>query len=68
MNDRVEKPKLEFVRATADHGGTCQPCQQETNRLTAFRVIGAPRWDAMFLCDDCQIGMAAARNKPPAEG
>lgn len=62
------KPKLEFVRATADHLGTCQPCQEETVRLTAFRPEGAPRWDALFMCDDCFEAMAAIGSKRPAEG
>jgi hypothetical protein len=51
--------KIEFRRVTADHEGTCQPCNQPTNRLVAFRVPGSPRWDGLFLCDDCLDGLQA---------
>lgn len=61
------QPKLEFRRCSADHVGTCQPCQQDTNRLTAFRPMDAPRWDAMFLCDDCFEGMASIFSRRPAD-
>jgi hypothetical protein len=61
------RPKLEFRRCTADHSGTCQPCQEETNRLTAFRRIDLPRWDALFMCDDCFEGSAAIANKRPSD-
>ena len=60
-------PKLEFKRASADHSGTCQPCQTETNRLVAFRVPGSPRYDAMFLCDDCLEGLTSVANRRPAD-
>jgi hypothetical protein len=56
-----EPPKLEFKRAFADHSGTCQPCQQETNRLITFGPPGATRVDAMFLCDNCLEGIKAAQ-------
>lgn len=61
------KPKIEFKRATADHSGTCQPCQQVTDRLVAFRPEGAPRFDALFLCDDCFDGMLAVVSRRPAD-
>ena len=56
----AEGPKLEFKRAFADHTGTCQPCQQETNRLITFAPPGALRCDAMFLCDECLDGIKSA--------
>ncbi len=54
------RPKLEFKRAMADHLGTCQPCQQETDRIVTFGPPGATRVDAMFLCDECLEGIKSA--------
>jgi len=62
-----EKPKMEWKRCTADHGGTCQPCDQETNRLVAFRPLGDPRWGAMFICDTCFEGMMTVATRRPAD-
>lgn len=62
-------PPLEWKRATADHAGTCQPCNQPTNRIVAFREEGQPRWGATFICDSCLEGYAAmaAISRKPAE-
>jgi hypothetical protein len=59
--------KIEFRRVTADHTGTCQPCDQITNRLLAFRPPGAPRWDGLFLCDDCFEGIQQTPSRKPSD-
>jgi len=60
-------PKLEWKRASADHTGTCQPCDQETNRIVAFRPLGDPRYGAMFICDDCLEGLTSVASRRPAD-
>lgn len=59
--------ELEFVRATADHQGTCQPCQTSTNRVVAFRPKGDPRFDAMFICDSCLEALQNLQTRKPPD-
>lgn len=59
-------PAIEFRRVTADHQGTCQPCDKPTNRLIAFRQVGSPRWDGLFMCDECLDALQNMPTRKPA--
>jgi hypothetical protein len=67
--------KMEWKRASAGTAGTCQPCGEPTNRIVAFRQPGNsqfgpednPRFDAMFICDDCLEGLVSVASRRPAD-